>query len=103
MGSFEVTCNGYLLFSKLALGYFPHTTLLTNRIVQFMDDADHGRDLRIYKGGLSPIKHHPNLKHTSSHSPDKTANNIKSVSQFSAIEEKPKQEEPKKPKQEVKV
>lgn len=103
MGSFEVVCNGYLLFSKLALGYFPHTTLLTNRIVQFMDDANQGRDLHIYKGGLSPIKHNPNLKHNNSHSPEKATNNIKSVSQFTAVEEKPRQEEPKKPKQEVKV
>lgn len=64
-----------------------------------MDDADHGRDLRIYKGGLSPIKHHPNLKQ-SSHSPEKATNNIKSVSQYSVVEEKPKQEESKKTKQE---
>lgn len=91
MGSFEVICNGYLLFSKLSLGYFPHTTLLTNRIVQFIDDADHGRDLRIYKGGLSPIKHNPNLKHSTSQSPDKTASNIKSVHQVPAHDEKPKQ------------
>jgi selT/selW/selH-like putative selenoprotein len=69
MGSFEVTCGGYLLFSKLALAYFPHTALLTNRIVQFKDDADHGRDLRIYKGGLSPIKINPTMKHSSSQSP----------------------------------
>jgi hypothetical protein len=52
---------------------------------------------------LSPIKHNPNLNHSSSHSPEKTVNNIKSGSQISALEEKPKQEEPKKPKPEVKV
>jgi hypothetical protein len=92
MGSFEVTCNGYLLFSKLALGYFPHTTLLANRIVQFKDDADHGRDLRIYKGGLSPIKINPTMKHSNSQSPEKTASNIKSAHQVSSIEEKPKQQ-----------
>lgn len=87
MGSFEVTCNGYALFSKLALGYFPHTTLLTNRIIQFIDDSDHGRDLHKYKGGLSPIKYNPNLKHSSSQSPERQPTTIKSH-----LEEKPKEE-----------
>jgi len=38
LGSFEVRCQGVTLFSKLALRYFPHTALLTNRIVTFLSD-----------------------------------------------------------------
>lgn len=86
MGSFEVTCNGYLLFSKLALGYFPHTTLLTNRLFQFIDDSEHGRDLHKYKGGLSPIKYNPNIKHSSSQSPERNT-----TTKFYPQEEKPKE------------
>jgi hypothetical protein len=95
MGSFEVTCNGYLLFSKLALGYFPHITLLSNRVQQFIEDTNHGRDLHKYKGGLSPIKYNPNLKHSSSQSPEKPPSTIKSAHQV-PVDEKPKPEEPKK-------
>lgn len=71
MGSFEVQCQGITLFSKLELGYFPHVTLLTNRIVTFIEDAERGSDLSSYKYS-SPIKHHPTLKKDSSKSPQKT-------------------------------
>ena len=77
MGSFEVTCNGYLLFSKLALGYFPHTALLTNRITQFIEDSEHGKDLLKYKNNLSPLKHHPSTKQNPSESPEKQPSMIK--------------------------
>ncbi len=59
MGSFEVHCKGITLFSKLELGYFPHTVLLTNRIVNFIDDVKHDKDLTKYKYSHSPIKRHP--------------------------------------------
>lgn len=72
MGSFEVSCKGITLFSKLELGYFPHTTLLTSRIVTFIDDDKKGNDLSKYKYSQSPIKHHPTFKKEYSNSPKKT-------------------------------
>ena len=63
MGSFEVTFENHLFFSKLALGYFPHVTLLTERIVQYLDDVDEGiidpRDFRT--SNYSPIKEHSHI------------------------------------------
>jgi hypothetical protein len=48
MGSFEVSCQGHLLFSKLALGYFPHVTAVTKRVVNFIEDYKKGGDLKKY-------------------------------------------------------
>jgi len=62
MGSFEVSCKGITIFSKLELGYFPHTVLLTNRIIAFFDDVKKGNDLQKYNYSHSPIKHHPTFK-----------------------------------------
>jgi predicted Rdx family selenoprotein len=73
MGSFEVICKGITLFSKLELGYFPHTTFLTSRIVTFIDDANKGNDLNKYKYSNSPIKHHPTFTKEYSQSPKKTS------------------------------
>jgi selT/selW/selH-like putative selenoprotein len=92
MGSFEVSCNGVALFSKLALGYFPHTALLTNRIMQFIDDSEHGKDLAKYRHNLSPMKYNPNFKQSSSQSPEKNPSNPNLPAHN---EEKPKQEEAK--------
>ena len=62
MGSFEVTVDGTLLFSKLALGYFPHIPLLTERVVNYIEDKSKGADMSKYNtGGYSPIKQNPNL------------------------------------------
>ena len=72
MGSFEVACRGITLFSKLELGYFPHTALLTNRIKTFIEDAKEGSDLSKYKYSHSPIKHHPTIKKEYSKSPERT-------------------------------
>lgn len=48
MGSFEITCNGTVLFSKLSLGYFPHVPSATARIMSFIDDYKNGRDVSKY-------------------------------------------------------
>lgn len=58
MGSFEITCNGTLLFSKLQLGYFPHVPSATTRILSFVDDFRKGNDLHKYSEGknVSPNK-----------------------------------------------
>ena len=58
MGSFEITCNGTLLFSKLQLGYFPHVPSATSRIISFIDDFRNGGDLKKYTEGkgVSPNK-----------------------------------------------
>lgn len=72
MGSFEVRCKGITLFSKLELGYFPHTTLLTARIVTFIKDAKEGKELDKYKHSYSPIKHHPVFNKSPSKSPQRT-------------------------------
>lgn len=48
MGSFEIACNGTLLFSKLNLGYFPHVTGVVSRISTFIDDVKNGNDLTKY-------------------------------------------------------
>lgn len=74
LGSFEVFCDGVVLFSKLALGYFPHTTLLTTRIIQFIEDSEKGDDLQKYTKGFSPIKRHPQYMHASNISPSKMNN-----------------------------
>jgi selT/selW/selH-like putative selenoprotein len=71
MGSFEVACKGVTLFSKLALGYFPHTGLLTARIVGFLEDLERGVDLQKYKHTYSPVKSHPMYKRSPSKSPEK--------------------------------
>lgn len=49
MGSFEIACNGTLLFSKLNLGYFPHVTGVVSRISEFIDDVKNGNDLTKYQ------------------------------------------------------
>lgn len=74
MGSFEVKCINTTLFSKLALGYFPHTVLLGNRVQQFIEDTENGRDTSQYHN-LSPVKYHPNTKPYSSSSPSKGSTN----------------------------
>jgi hypothetical protein len=58
MGSFEITCNGILLFSKLSLGYFPHVPSATARILSFIDDFKNGGDIKKYTEGrvVSPHK-----------------------------------------------
>ena len=48
MGSFEVQCNGTLLFSKLNLGYFPHVPSAVARIFSFIHDSKNGNDLSKY-------------------------------------------------------
>lgn len=48
MGSFEITCNGTLLFSKLSLGYFPYVPSAVSRILSFIDDSKKGNDLKKY-------------------------------------------------------
>ena len=57
MGSFEVSCNGTLLFSKLSLGYFPHIPSVVVRIFGFIDDVKNGNDLTKYiENKASPIR-----------------------------------------------
>ena len=57
MGSFEIECNGVLLFSKLSLGYFPHITGVTTRIMAFVDDYRNGRSLLAYTESTgSPVR-----------------------------------------------
>jgi hypothetical protein len=51
MGSFEVYCNGTLLYSKLSQGYFPQVTGLVTKIASFIDDSKNGRDLKKYAEG----------------------------------------------------
>lgn len=82
MGAFEVICNDITLFSKRALGYFPHTQLLTARIIQFFDDVQKGNDLQKYKYAFSPIKRHPGYEK----SPVKTANKMNSGHQEHIIQ-----------------
>ena len=79
MGSFEVTCAGVNLFSKLALGYFPHTILLKDRVIAFLDDLEHGKDLQKYKSNSSPVKGHP----TYHQSPQKSAQKNPSKTNYS--------------------
>lgn len=74
MGSFEVKCINTTLFSKLALGYFPHTVLLGNRVQQFIEDTEMGKDTSQYHN-LSPVKYHPNTKPYSTNSPYKGSTN----------------------------
>ena len=62
IGAFEVTVKGVKLFSKLELGYFPHTTALTDRIEAFIQDMTNGKDLSKYKFPNSPIKSNPNVR-----------------------------------------
>ena len=38
MGSFEISIGNYVLFSKLALGYFPHVTAASARVADFLKD-----------------------------------------------------------------
>ena len=65
MGSFEVSCEGTLLFSKLNLGYFPHTTALTARINNYVKDFRNGNDLSKYQpGASSPIKNNSQFTQT---------------------------------------
>ena len=76
MGSFEVSIGSNVLFSKLALGYFPHVTLLTERVVQYFQDVDGGMDpCDFQKKNYSPVKQHPQL---ALHSPKKKAIDPKS-------------------------
>ena len=57
IGSFEVICQGTLLFSKLKLGYFPHTKSLATRVFSFLSDLKNGNDLSQYTlNESSPIK-----------------------------------------------
>jgi selT/selW/selH-like putative selenoprotein len=37
IGSFEVFCNNYEIFSKRTLGYFPHAEAVTQRIIDYLD------------------------------------------------------------------
>jgi|JI10StandDraft_1071094.scaffolds.fasta_scaffold48284_6 selT/selW/selH-like putative selenoprotein len=48
MGSFEISCNGHVLFSKLSLGYFPYVPSATTRIMSFIEDYRKGNDLKKY-------------------------------------------------------
>ena len=62
MGSFEVSIGNIVFFSKLALGYFPHVTLLTERIKEFYDDIDEGMlPEDVMKRNYSPIKQNPHV------------------------------------------
>ena len=57
MGSFEITCNDTLLFSKLNLGYFPHVPSVTARIFGFIEDVKNGADLtKYYENKASPVR-----------------------------------------------
>ncbi len=58
MGSFEISCNGTVLFSKLSLGYLPHVPSASSRILSFIDDYRNKRDLKKYAEGktISPQK-----------------------------------------------
>lgn len=38
LGVFEVTCKGYLLYSKINTGTFPQCTYVANIILKFSDD-----------------------------------------------------------------
>ena len=78
MGSFEVKCINTTLFSKLALGYFPHTVLLGNRVQQFIEDTENGKDTSQYHN-LSPVKYHPSTKPYSTNSPYKGSTNSNSA------------------------
>ena len=62
MGSFEISCNGTMLFSKLSLGYFPHISAASARVMSFIEDYRNDGDLTRYEPGLSsPVKQHPNF------------------------------------------
>ena len=57
MGSFEITCQGHTLFSKLALGYFPHVDAVCKRLFSFVEDFRKGNDLSKYEpGAQSPVR-----------------------------------------------
>ena len=59
MGSFEITCNSTLLFSKINLGYFPHVPSVITRIFGYIDDVKNGEDLtKYYENKASPIRSH---------------------------------------------
>ena len=71
-------CINTTLFSKLALGYFPHTVLLGNRVQQFIEDTENGKDTSQYHN-LSPVKYHPHTKPNSTSSPYKGSTNSNSA------------------------
>ena len=63
MGSFEIDCNGTLLFSKLNLGYFPHVPSVIVRLFGYIDDVKNGNDLTKYsENKASPIRSHSAAK-----------------------------------------
>lgn len=72
MGSFEITCNNTLLFSKLTLGYFPHITGVTNRVIEYVEDYRKGNDLKKYtENQASPVRINSGIKSSSRSSPKK--------------------------------
>ena len=57
------------MFSKLKLGYFPHTNSVTTRILSFVEDFKSGKDIKKYdiNHGCSPVKSRP--EHANLNSP----------------------------------
>ena len=65
MGSFEITCQGHPIFSKLGLGYFPHVDAVCKRIIGFVEDYRNGKDLSKYEpGAQSPVRSNSAFRRT---------------------------------------
>lgn len=57
MGSFEISCQGHIIFSKLSLGYFPHVDAVCKRLINFVEDYRNGNDLSKYEPSQqSPVR-----------------------------------------------
>jgi predicted Rdx family selenoprotein len=57
IGSFEIKCGKFVLFSKLKLKYFPHTKAVTDRILAFLEDKKNSNNLDKYEiSHASPVK-----------------------------------------------
>lgn len=68
-----MSVDGVSIFSKLALGYFPHIALVSSRVAEFIKDKDEGKDLHKYtSGSYSPVKEHQSYHHP--RSPQKKTN-----------------------------